>query len=280
MNEDKLKQIQKLLDSAEGNLHSARNLMRELVGTSGAQAINPGEKAKSLNVIEEGKIIEGVYNGESMVGPDGKEYPVPANYASKSKLVEGDVLKLTIADDGSFIFKQIKPLERRKTIGTLVYDNGSYTVTADGKSYKVLPASVTYYKGEAGDQVTILLPKEHESSWAAVENIIKSNGTTPPAQTAETTPETTGSEPETSQPEPVDTSNDEPTIEFPGATNTQNETPAEDNVEPTEMSAEDENIIQNFSNPAQTAEPTPSEPAVPAQDQSDEPDEGIKELEI
>ena len=31
-----------------------------------------------------------------MIGPDGKNYPVPANYASKSKLIEGDILKLTI----------------------------------------------------------------------------------------------------------------------------------------------------------------------------------------
>ena len=47
--------------------------------------------------------MEGVFDGQNMMGPDGKKYPVPANYASKSKLVEGDVLKLTISDDGSFI---------------------------------------------------------------------------------------------------------------------------------------------------------------------------------
>ena len=59
-----------------------------------------------------GKIIEGQFDGQNMIGPDGKVYPVPANYASKSKLVEGDTLKLTIAQDGSFIYKQIGPVER------------------------------------------------------------------------------------------------------------------------------------------------------------------------
>ncbi|MBU1146566.1 hypothetical protein KKD80_03410, partial [Patescibacteria group bacterium] len=39
------------------------------------------------------RIMEGVFNGQNMIGADGKEYLVPANYASKSKLVEGDILK-------------------------------------------------------------------------------------------------------------------------------------------------------------------------------------------
>jgi hypothetical protein len=174
MNEN-LRKIQKLLDAAEGNLTTARNLMRQMLENKDAAPVDIGGKAKDLNVIDEGKIVEGVFNGENMVGADGKEYPVPANYASKSKLVEGDTLKLTIADDGSFVYKQIAPIERRKTIGTLAYSNNTYVVEADGKDYKVLPASVTYFKGQPGDQVTIIIPKEHDSGWAAVENIIKNS---------------------------------------------------------------------------------------------------------
>jgi len=107
-----------------------------------------------------------------MVVPDGKKYPVPANYASKSKLVEGDTLKLTIAEDGSLIYKQIKPVERKNLIGTLTYDNGNYTVLADGKTYKVLFASVTYYKGEPGGKASVIVPADKESTWAALESII------------------------------------------------------------------------------------------------------------
>lgn len=120
------------------------------------------------------RVLEGVFTGESMISNDGHEYPVPPNYASKSKLVEGDILKLTITPGGDFKYKQIGPVERDRVTGTLGYDEeGNYLVTADGKSWRVLAASVTYFKGEEGDQVVILVPREAESNWAAVENVIK-----------------------------------------------------------------------------------------------------------
>ncbi len=133
-----------------------------------------GEKAKVLSVSAAGRVIEGVFDGQNMLGPDGKKYPVPANYASKSKLIEGDVLKLTIADDGSFIYKQIGPVERVKKIGVLTQmENGEYRVVTDGKAYKVLLASLTYFKSEPGDDVTVVVPKDQDVEWAAVENVIK-----------------------------------------------------------------------------------------------------------
>lgn len=121
------------------------------------------------------KIIEGVFEGQNMIGPDGKVYSVPANYASKSKLVEGDILKLTILTDGSFIFKQIGPVERDRLVGQLIFNEtkSQYYVILGEQKWKVLTASVTYYKGEAGDEVVILAPKDCKSRWAAVENIIK-----------------------------------------------------------------------------------------------------------
>ncbi len=124
---------------------------------------------------EGARVIEGAFDGQNMTAPDGKQYSVPANYASKSKLVEGDVLKLTITRDGSFIYKQIGPVERQRVIGRLVRDDvtGEFRVDASGKQYKVLLASVTYFKGEAGDEVVILLPQGSDARWAAVENVIK-----------------------------------------------------------------------------------------------------------
>jgi hypothetical protein len=125
-----------------------------------------------------GRVIEGVFDGQNMVGPDGKQYTVPSNYASKSKLVEGDILKLTITRSGGFIYKQIGPIERARMIGELAMDEETreYYVLIEEKKYKVLPASITYYKGEPGDEVVILVPKTSDSSWAAVENIIKKQG--------------------------------------------------------------------------------------------------------
>ena len=101
-----------------------------------------------------------------MIGPDGKNYPVPANYASKSKLVEGDILKLTIADDGGFIYKQIGPIERRQIIGTLVQHDGAYYVEANGREYRILLASVTYFRIKEGDQVTIIVPEDNPEATA------------------------------------------------------------------------------------------------------------------
>lgn len=169
--------IAQMIDSAEKNIQSAKQLLREAMGNGGAPRALPAtllERAQTLSVSEGGKVIEGMFDGQNMIGPDNKQYPVPANYASKSKLVEGDVLKLTIADDGSFIYKQIGPVERKKILGNLSVDEkGDYKVIADGVTYKVLLASLTYFKAEPGDQVTIIVPQDGIATWAAVENVIK-----------------------------------------------------------------------------------------------------------
>jgi len=180
---DKLALIAQMIDSAEKNISSAKHLLRELLGDKVPSSSSElSQKAATLSVSGGGKIIEGVFDGQNMIGPDKKQYPVPANYASKSKLIEGDVLKLTIAEDGSFIYKQIGPTERKKMIGALTQDEGGqYRVIAGGKSYKVLLASLTYFKAELGDDVTIIVPKDGEAVWAAVENVIKKGATAPVA---------------------------------------------------------------------------------------------------
>jgi hypothetical protein len=121
------------------------------------------------------RMVEGVFDGEGMVGDDGKTYVVPPNYASKSKLVEGDMLKLTIGPRGNFIYKQIGPIERQRLIGAVAYDQdaGAHIVMAGGRAWRVLKASMTYFKAEAGDEAVVLVPKNAPSKWAAVENVIK-----------------------------------------------------------------------------------------------------------
>ncbi|HEX9503164.1 MAG TPA: hypothetical protein VF974_02475 [Patescibacteria group bacterium] len=172
--------IAQMIESAERNIQSAKQLLREVMGGNASMNGELMKKAQVLSVSEGGKVIEGVFDGQNMMGPDGKQYPVPANYASKSKLVEGDVLKLTIAEDGSFIYKQIGPVERRKILGNLIQDDkGEYKVVAEGKPYKVLLASLTYFKAEPGDQVTIVLPKDKDGNWGAVENVIKAGAAMP-----------------------------------------------------------------------------------------------------
>lgn len=172
----KIALAKQMLDSAEKSVQSARQLLLEVSGNTGKSLNTIRDKAATLteSSMGESRIVEGVFDGMNMVGPDGKQYPVPANYASKSKLVEGDTLKLTILEDGSFVYKQIGPVERDKALGTLTQgDNADWHVLANGRSYRVLLASVTYFKGEVGDEATIVVPKGGDSEWGAVENIIK-----------------------------------------------------------------------------------------------------------
>src|SRR3989344_3668744 len=118
--------------------------------------------------------LEGKFDGQVMLGTDGKQYPVPANYASKSKLVEGDMLKLTITADGAFLYKQIGPIERRHAIAVVTQDeNGNYYILANGKPYRVLLASITYFKAAPGDEVAIVIPQNLDATWAAIENVIQ-----------------------------------------------------------------------------------------------------------
>lgn len=162
--EKQVKRLKSLIQDAETNLAAAKELLISLVGGDDAPALNGSPEDVA------GKIIEGVFDGQIMIGPDGKSYPVPANYASKSKLVEGDILKLTIADDGGFIYKQIGPVQRRQIIGTLQSHDGAYYVEAAGHEYRVLLASVTYFKAKAGDQISIIIPEDNrDAEWAAIE---------------------------------------------------------------------------------------------------------------
>ncbi|HBK33926.1 TPA: hypothetical protein DEP34_04735 [Candidatus Uhrbacteria bacterium] len=121
------------------------------------------------------RVLEGVFDGTNMVGEDGHVYPVPPNYASKSRLVEGDILKLTLQADGTHVFKQIRPIERRRIVGVLSYDEEAqvHVVTAEEVMYQVLPASISYHRGVVGDPVVLAIPKSGGSRWAAVETIMK-----------------------------------------------------------------------------------------------------------
>lgn len=161
--EKQIKRLRALIVEAETSLAAASELLISLVGS---------DEMPTQTVKEEalGKVIEGVFDGQNMVGSDGKTYPVPANYASKSKLVQGDILKLTIAEDGAFLYKQIGPVPRKQLVGTLKLEGGHYFVSVGNKDFRVLLASVTYFKAKPADQVSINVPEDDSvAEWAAIE---------------------------------------------------------------------------------------------------------------
>ncbi|MFH1193900.1 MAG: hypothetical protein V1661_02815 [bacterium] len=164
---DKQRILLGILKDMKDNLENAINILGGIESIRGVKIENsPGGEAK---------IIEGVFAGDKMVGADGKTYDIPPNYASKSKLVEGDILKLTITGSGSFVYKQISPVARKRLVGELAVDDekDEFWVVEDTNKWRVLKASITYFKGVSGDKVAILVPQDGISKWAAVENIIR-----------------------------------------------------------------------------------------------------------
>lgn len=128
----------------------------------------------TLEASSDQRVLEGIFDGEKMIGDDAGIYTIPPNYASKSKLVEGDRLKLTITHNGSFIYKQVKPIGRKRLVGELVFDAelNQWGVFSEGKLYKVLKASVTFYKGNIGEEAVVLVADDRPCVWGAIENII------------------------------------------------------------------------------------------------------------
>lgn len=170
-------ELREIIAQIELQINKAKAIFNEFGVEMPSYSSDFLSKAKSLGsetMQGNTKIVEGVFDGSQMIGPDGKRYSIPANYCSKSKLVEGDILKLTIKSDGSFVYKQIAPIERKRIKGVLSKDfaTGEFTILADSRKYKVIKASVTYFRGEDGDEVIALVPKDGESIYCAVENII------------------------------------------------------------------------------------------------------------
>lgn len=125
---------------------------------------------------EEGvEVIEGVFDGYFMVGGDQKKYPVPMNYSSKTKLIPWDVLKLKVMSDGKFVYKLIKPAERKhlKAVLSRTDENKFTANTDDGQIYFLNQAAVTFFKGTPWDELYIIVNEKDKGSFAAIEAIIK-----------------------------------------------------------------------------------------------------------
>lgn len=170
LNQEKIQSLQEMIANAEQTITSAKQMLAQVDGAG--KNINK-VTAPSEEDEDNGKVIFGNFDGQIMIGEDGKQYPVPANYASKSKLVEGDTLKLVVTPDGHFVYKQVGPAERKYIFGIIELDDReNYIVNAEGKKYKVLLAAATYFKIEVGDEITLIIPQDKNSEWGAIENVL------------------------------------------------------------------------------------------------------------
>lgn len=167
--------IKDFIDTAEKSLKNAKKLLNEVIKAEWVELKDLKLDTEWLTSYssEDNKVVEWVFTWEDMLGSDNNRYVVPANYASKSKLVQWDKLKLTIQPNGKMLYKQIQKIENEIKIWLLAKENGKYQAIVDGQSYALLTAAVTHFKWEIGDQVTVLLPKWKAATFAAIETFIK-----------------------------------------------------------------------------------------------------------
>lgn len=174
MEDKKLQAIRDFIVSSEKSLKNAKKLLVEVLKERDidVQDVDLDTDGLTSYASDDSKIVEGVFTWEEMLWSDNHKYPVPANYASKSKMVQGDKLKLTILPSGKMLYKQISPIDRETKVGLLTKDLWKFQVVADGKAFDVLTAAVTHFKWEIGDSVTIIIPKDKEATHAAIETVI------------------------------------------------------------------------------------------------------------
>lgn len=176
MDAKKLQAIRDFVLNAEKSLKNAKKILKDVLEEQGL-SINDDEvnyDTKWLNTYnsEEEKIVEGVFTWEEMLWVDNHKYPVPVNYASKSKLVQWDRLKLTIEPSGRMLYKQIKPIDRETKVWLLTKEQGKFQVISEWLTYNVLTAAVTHFKAEIGDSVSIIVPTGKHANFAAIESVI------------------------------------------------------------------------------------------------------------
>lgn len=168
------------IEQAQLQLKKAQTMIAQLAGQ---ENLSLWERTSSLQKQhrehsegdEEGTSIEGAFDGYNMLWEDQKKYPVPLNYASKTKLIPWDKLKLKIRTDGWLIYKVIWHAERKHERAVLSKgeDSKYIAITEEGHTYFLNQAAVTFYKGMSGDELYIITNADGTGTFAAIEAIIK-----------------------------------------------------------------------------------------------------------
>ena len=169
--------IRDFILSAEKSIKNAKKLLKDVLDDNNITLDSPiSLETTWLNnyISEDSKIIEWVFTWEEMLGSDKNNYPVPANYSSKSKLVQWDKLKLTIAGNGKMLYKQIAPIERTFITWLVVKEKEKYQVVAEGQTYDLLTAAVTHFKANIWDSVSVIIPTWKQATFAAIDSVLPS----------------------------------------------------------------------------------------------------------
>ena len=173
MDTKKIVAIKEFILSAEKSIQSAKKILATMIDSKDLKKDLELETT-DLHAYDSGddKIVEWVFTWESMLWADGNIYPVPQNYASKSRLVQWSKLKAIIKPDWKILYKIIEEIEAETQVGLLTKIWDKFQVISEGKTYNVLLAAVTYIKWELWDKISIKVPKWKEATYAAIESVI------------------------------------------------------------------------------------------------------------
>lgn len=179
-----LQSLEQLLAKIELDTKRARLMIKQIAEWNYDEIWHSDEKIESLaskllsyNEDDAVKVIEWVYDGYFMTWSDEKKYPVPMNYASKTKLVPWDVLKLRIMEDGKLIYKLIWPAPRQYIKATLskTDDNKFTAISDEWNTYMLNQAAVTFFKWKPWDEMSIIVNSENIWEYAAIEAIVNND---------------------------------------------------------------------------------------------------------
>jgi hypothetical protein len=178
----KIQTIFSLIEIAESNLKNAKTLLAQMLEdhgdkiTSSINLNSPVRTSKEEDVARE--VVEGYFDGENMIGDNGRTYIVPQNYASKTQLVVGDRMKWILTTNRE-VFKLIQPVERQKVEGEFCNNDENFYVKVDGIDHpiRILKASATFAMKtqslKTGDIVSVLIPLDTKAHWGAFLSIVR-----------------------------------------------------------------------------------------------------------
>lgn len=176
-NKKQLTAIRDFIITAEKSIKSAKKLLKDVLEENNISLdteINLDTNGLHSYSSDDSKIIEWVFTWEEMLWSDWNKYPVPANYSSKSKLVQWDKLKVTITPNGKMLYKQIAPISRSFVTWLVVKEKEKFQVVAEWKTYDLLTAAVTHFKANIWDTVTVIIPEWKQATFAAIDLVIPS----------------------------------------------------------------------------------------------------------
>lgn len=175
---DSLVSLLHTLNKLESDIAKAKLLVQKMFQDNGVQNVLdavPSPMSSAVHPDDDGiQVVEWRFDGVFMQGSDTKMYPVPMNYASKTKLIPGDMLKLRIMEDGKLIYKVIAPAPRKflRAKLTKTEEWKFIALTEDSKTYALNQAAVSFFKGDVGNDISIIINADEESSFAAIEAVI------------------------------------------------------------------------------------------------------------